>query len=128
MRWPRPLAWRSSWTPRRGPRSPAPPSCSTRGAGAWPAGPPPTPARAPAAGGGSGRAAGGGPAIAGPLGLLGGGGGAVPGGARRNADWAAGFTAFDDAVPLARRRLLTDPMTSGGLLAAVPGEMPGWVV
>jgi selenide,water dikinase len=31
-------------------------------------------------------------------------------------------------VPEPHRRLLTDAMTSGGLLAAVPGEMPGWRV
>jgi selenide,water dikinase len=54
--------------------------------------------------------------------------GAVSGGARRNAEWAAGFASFDEAVPDAQRRLVTDPMTSGGLLAAVPGEMDGWVV
>src|SRR5215207_9040562 len=40
---------------------------------------------------------------------------AVSGGARRNADWSAGFTTFAAAVPMARRRLLADPMTSGGL-------------
>jgi selenide, water dikinase len=54
--------------------------------------------------------------------------GAVSGGARRNAEWAAGFASFDEAVPEAQRRLVTDPMTSGGLLAAVPGAMDGWVV
>ena len=32
------------------------------------------------------------------------------------------------AVPEPRRRLLCDAMTSGGLLAAVPGAMEGWVV
>jgi selenide,water dikinase len=67
------------------------------------------------------------PAIDGALALLEG-EAAVSGGARRNADWAATFTTFDDAVPEDRRRLVADPMTSGGLLAAVPAEMEGWVV
>ena len=42
------------------------------------------------------------------------------GGARRNAEWAAGFAAFADGVAPWRRRLLVDPTTSGGLLVAVP--------
>ena len=46
-------------------------------------------------------------------------GDAVSGGSRRNAEWAAGFAAFDDAVEPWRRRLVTDATTSGGLLAAV---------
>jgi len=57
---------------------------------------------------------------------------AVSGGARRNAEWAAGFLAVDEDVSDARRRLVTDPMTSGGLLAAVPAEhadqMGGWEI
>ena len=61
------------------------------------------------------------PAIAGALALLED-EAAVSGGARRNAEWAAGFLAFDADVSEARRRLVTDPMTSGGLLAAVPVE------
>jgi selenide,water dikinase len=54
------------------------------------------------------------------------------GGARRNADWAAGFATFDAAVPAWRRRLVTDATTSGGLLVALPEEsaalVPGAVV
>jgi selenide,water dikinase len=46
-------------------------------------------------------------------------GDAVSGGSRRNAEWAAGFATFDDAVEPWRRRLVTDATTSGGLLAAV---------
>jgi selenide, water dikinase len=46
-------------------------------------------------------------------------GDAVSGGSRRNAEWAAGFTRYDDAVEPWRRSLLTDATTSGGLLAAV---------
>ncbi len=45
---------------------------------------------------------------------------AVSGGARRNAEWSATFTTVDEDVPERLRRLLSDPMTSGGLLAAVP--------
>jgi selenide,water dikinase len=56
----------------------------------------------------------------------------VSGGSRRNAEWAAGFTDFDDGVPAWRRRLVTDATTSGGLLVAVaPGAaatVPGPVV
>ncbi len=52
---------------------------------------------------------------------------AVAGGARRNREHAETFTTFGDA-PEALRWLLCDPMTSGGLLAAVPGDMPGWTV
>ncbi len=57
---------------------------------------------------------------------------AVSGGAQRNSEWAAGFLEFDADVSEARRRLVTDPMTSGGLLAAVPAqradEVGGWTV
>jgi selenide,water dikinase len=75
------------------------------------------------------------PAIHGALALLDD-EGAVSGGARRNAAWTQGFTRFATAVPGARRRLLADPMTSGGLLAALaperacelPGEMIGRLV
>jgi selenide,water dikinase len=45
---------------------------------------------------------------------------AVAGGSRRNRADADTFTTWDDGVPDARRRLLTDAMTSGGLLAALP--------
>ena len=44
----------------------------------------------------------------------------VAGGSRRNRADAESFTRWGD-VPEVRRRLLTDAMTSGGLLAAVPG-------
>jgi selenide,water dikinase len=50
---------------------------------------------------------------------------AVAGGSRRNRADAETFTTWGDGVPEPHRRLLTDAMTSGGLLAAVPGEMPG---
>jgi selenide, water dikinase len=57
---------------------------------------------------------------------------AVAGGTRRNVEHAAGFTRFAAEVPAARRWLVCDAMTSGGLLAAVPPEraqeMPGWVI
>jgi selenide,water dikinase len=54
---------------------------------------------------------------------------AVAGGARRNREHAEAFTDFGDADE-STRWLLCDPMTSGGLLAAVPpgGSMPGWTV
>jgi selenide,water dikinase len=45
---------------------------------------------------------------------------AEAGGSRRNAEDAERFTAWGDQVPPERRALLTDAMTSGGLLAAVP--------
>jgi selenide,water dikinase len=58
--------------------------------------------------------------------------GAVSGGARRNAEHAATFASIEPGVPAARRRLLTDPMTSGGLLVAVAPErtadLPGPVI
>jgi selenide,water dikinase len=52
---------------------------------------------------------------------------AEAGGSRRNAEDAERFTAWAADVPPERRALLTDAMTSGGLLAAVPpgGEMTG---
>jgi len=57
---------------------------------------------------------------------------AISGGSRANASFAAGFAGYDEGLDDARRRLLTDPMTSGGLLAAVAparaAEMPGAVV
>src|SRR4051794_2862445 len=64
------------------------------------------------------------PAIAGALELD-----AVSGGSRRNRADAETFTTWGD-VPEARRRLVTDAMTSGGLLAALPpgAEIDGWVI
>jgi selenide,water dikinase len=57
---------------------------------------------------------------------------AVAGGTRRNRAYAEGFTAFADSVSEARRWLVCDAMTSGGLLAAVaPGArsaLPGAVI
>jgi selenide,water dikinase len=52
---------------------------------------------------------------------------ALAGGSKRNRADAESFTTWGD-VEEPRRRLLADAMTSGGLLAAVPGEMEGWVV
>ncbi len=46
----------------------------------------------------------------------------IAGGSRRNAEWAAGFTTWASTVEPRRRVLLTDAMTSGGLLVAVPPE------
>jgi selenide,water dikinase len=73
------------------------------------------------------------PAIAGVPELLGDpAGGAVAGGTRRNRDHATGFTRFADAVPEWRRWLVSDAMTSGGLLVAVDperaAEVPGPVI
>ena len=48
--------------------------------------------------------------------------GAVAGGSARNRAWAEEFTAWDAGVGEPQRRLLADPMTSGGLLAALPPE------
>jgi len=53
---------------------------------------------------------------------------ALAGGSRRNRADAETFTTWAPGVPEPRRRLVCDAMTSGGLLAAVPGEMEGWVV
>jgi selenide,water dikinase len=60
------------------------------------------------------------PVIEGALELLGSEEG-ISGGARTNRDYASGFTSFAAGVPEARLRLVADPMTSGGLLVAVPG-------
>jgi selenide, water dikinase len=59
------------------------------------------------------------PALAGVLSLLEGGEG-VSGGARRNRQHAEGFTEVGDGVDETALALLFDPMTSGGLLVAVP--------
>ena len=71
------------------------------------------------------------PAIDGVLDLLAD-DGAVSGGSRRNAEYAAEFTSWDDDVEPARRRLVCDAMTSGGLLIAVAaeraGRLPGAIV
>jgi selenide, water dikinase len=57
---------------------------------------------------------------------------ALAGGSRRNRADAEGFTRWGEDVPEPRRRLATDAMTSGGLLAAVPAqraaEVEGWTV
>jgi selenide, water dikinase len=59
-------------------------------------------------------------------------GAGVSGGGRRNLAYAEEFTAFGDDVAEARRRLVCDPATSGGLLVAVPedraGEIDGSVI
>jgi selenide, water dikinase len=57
---------------------------------------------------------------------------AIAGGTRRNRAHAEEFTTFAADVPEARRWLVCDAMTSGGLLAAVPAErateLPGAVI
>jgi selenide, water dikinase len=57
---------------------------------------------------------------------------AVAGGTRRNRAHAEGFASFAAWVPAARRWLVCDAMTSGGLLVALPperaDEVPGQVV
>ena len=57
---------------------------------------------------------------------------AVAGGTRRNRSHAETFSSFAASVPEARRWLVCDAMTSGGLLAAVAperaGEVPGAVI
>jgi selenide,water dikinase len=52
---------------------------------------------------------------------------AVAGGTRRNRAYAETFASFASGVPEARRWLACDAMTSGGLLAAVPGGMDAGV-
>jgi selenide, water dikinase len=61
------------------------------------------------------------PVIAGARELLEGGQG-ISGGTRRNAERAAAFARFHEAVPAWRRWLLSDATTSGGLLVAVAPE------
>jgi selenide,water dikinase len=57
---------------------------------------------------------------------------AVSGGSARNRDHAETFSSFATSVPEARRRLVCDATTSGGLLVAVAperaAELPGPVV
>ncbi|HUR83808.1 MAG TPA: selenide, water dikinase SelD [Solirubrobacteraceae bacterium] len=71
------------------------------------------------------------PALVGALDLLAGEDG-VSGGSARNREYAETFTSFAGGVPEARRRLVCDATTSGGLLVAVAperaGELPGVVV
>jgi selenide,water dikinase len=50
---------------------------------------------------------------------------AVSGGSARNRAHAAGFSSFAPAVPEARRRLVCDAMTSGGLLVALAPARAG---
>jgi selenide,water dikinase len=71
------------------------------------------------------------PALDGVLELLAG-EDAVSGGSARNREYAETFTTFEDGVPEARRRLVCDATTSGGLLVAVAPEraadVPGTIV
>jgi selenide,water dikinase len=71
------------------------------------------------------------PALDGVLELLEG-DSAVSGGSARNREYAETFTSFTSSVPEARRRLVCDATTSGGLLVAVAperaGDLPGPVV
>ena len=57
---------------------------------------------------------------------------AVAGGSRNNRRYAEGFASFDAGVDEVHRRLVTDAMTSGGLLVAVDparaGDVPGPVI
>ena len=57
---------------------------------------------------------------------------AVAGGSRNNRRYAEEFASFDDGVDEVLRRLVTDAMTSGGLLVAVDparaGEVPGALI
>src|ERR1700759_1829853 len=57
---------------------------------------------------------------------------AIAGGGRNNRRYAEEFAVFDDGVDEVRRRLVTDAMTSGGLLVAVgrarADEVPGPVI
>ncbi|MCW2990279.1 MAG: selD [Solirubrobacterales bacterium] len=68
------------------------------------------------------------PAIPGVLELLEAGADVVAGGTRRNREYAETFAAFSPGVSEARRWLVCDAMTSGGLLAAVPSEMRGTAI
>ena len=71
------------------------------------------------------------PAIDGVMALLAG-DEALAGGSQRNRADADGFTTWSPHVPEPLRRLVTDAMTSGGLLAAVPShgrdEIDGWAI
>jgi selenide, water dikinase len=54
--------------------------------------------------------------------------GVIAGGTRRNREQAERFTTWGEDVLEALRWAVCDAMTSGGLLAAVPGPMEGWEV
>jgi selenide, water dikinase len=64
------------------------------------------------------------PVLDGALELLASGEG-ISGGNGRNREYASDFTTFGEDVPEARRSLLADPMTSGGLLVAAPPDCAG---
>jgi selenide, water dikinase len=70
------------------------------------------------------------PAIEGVPRLLALGERALAGGTKRNRRYAETFTTWEPSAAQARRWLLCDAMTSGGLLAAIPpgNDMPGTVV
>jgi selenide,water dikinase len=72
------------------------------------------------------------PAIEGVVRLLAAGDKAIAGGTKRNRHYAETFTTWAPGVQPARRWLVCDAMTSGGLLAAVPAaaadQLPGVVV
>jgi len=67
------------------------------------------------------------PAIEGVIDLLEGPEPPVAGGTRANREWVEGLVSWAPEVPEARRWLLCDAMTSGGLLVAAPAssEAPG---
>lgn len=71
------------------------------------------------------------PALPGAIDRLADGGG-LSGGARRNRTYAETFALFAEDLPEAMRALVCDPVTSGGLLVAVPeeraDEIEGWVI
>jgi selenide,water dikinase len=62
------------------------------------------------------------PAIGGVMDLLASAEPPIAGGTRRNRDWVEPHVAWDDGVGEERRWLLTDAMTSGGLLIAAPED------
>jgi selenide, water dikinase len=65
------------------------------------------------------------PAIEGVLDLLRSDEPPIAGGTRRNREWVEPSVEWDDGVPEELRWLLTDAMTSGGLLIATPDGAPG---
>lgn len=54
--------------------------------------------------------------------------GCVPGGSRKNLEYAAAVTHFDDAIDAATRLVLADAQTSGGLLLLLPAEKAAQLV